>query len=115
MGAMASKITSLTIIYSSIYSSADQREHQSSASLAFVRGIYRRPVNSPHKWPVTRKMFPFDDVIMVYASDTPEGQHYIYDEWTNDESTEWTIMIMSDKLLSILTCFMYLMWRWSKQ
>ena len=35
-----------------------------SASLAFVRGIHRRPVNSPHKWPVTQKMFPFDDVIM---------------------------------------------------
>ena len=35
------------------------------ASLAFVRGIHRRPVNYPHKWPVTRKLFPFDDVIMV--------------------------------------------------
>ena len=45
-------------------SGTDQRKHQSSASLAFVRGIHRRPVNSPHKWPVTRKMFPFDDVIM---------------------------------------------------
>ena len=33
-------------------------------TLAFVRGIHRGPVNSPHKWPVTRKMFPFDDVIM---------------------------------------------------
>ena len=43
---------------------AHQRKHQSSASLAFVRGSHRRPVNSPHKWPVTRKMFPFDDVIM---------------------------------------------------
>ena len=41
----------------------DQRWYQSSASLAFVWGIHRRPVNSPHKWPVTRKMFPFDDVI----------------------------------------------------
>ena len=41
-----------------------QRKHQSSASLAFVRRIHRRPVNSPHKGPVTRKMFPFDDVIM---------------------------------------------------
>ena len=41
-----------------------QRNHQSSASLAFVWGIHRGPVNSPHKWPVTRKMFPFDDVIM---------------------------------------------------
>ena len=43
---------------------ADQRKHQSSASLAFVRAIHRGPVNSLHKWPVTRKMFPFDDVIM---------------------------------------------------
>ena len=40
------------------------RKHQSSASLAFVQGIHRWPVNSPHKWPVTRKMFPLDDVIM---------------------------------------------------
>ena len=66
MGAMASQITSLTIVYSTIYSGADQRKHQSSASLAFVRGIHRGPVNSPHKWPVTRKMFPFDDVIMSW-------------------------------------------------
>ena len=45
---------------------ADQRKHQSSASLALVRGIHRWPVNSPHKGPVTRKMFPFDDVIMIF-------------------------------------------------
>ena len=64
MGTIASQITSLTIVYSIFYSDADQRKHQSSASLAFVRGIHRGPVNSPHKWPVTRKMFPFDDVIM---------------------------------------------------
>ena len=63
MGAMASQITSLTIVYSAVYSGADQRKHQSSASLAFVRGINRWPVISPHKWLVTRKMFPFDDVI----------------------------------------------------
>ena len=65
MSSMASQITSLTIIYSTVYSGPDQRKHQSSASLAFVRGIHRVPVNSPHKWPVTRKMFPFDDVIMI--------------------------------------------------
>ena len=59
MGAIASQITSLTIVYSIVYSDADQRKHQSSASLAFVRGIYRWPVNSPHKRPVTRKMFFF--------------------------------------------------------
>ena len=64
MGTIAFQITSLTIVYSTIYSDADQRKHQSSASLAFVRGIPRGPVNSPHKWPATRKMFPFDDVIM---------------------------------------------------
>ena len=64
MDAMSSQITSLTIVYSTVYSDADRRKHQSSASLAFVRGIHRWPVNSPHKWTVTRKMFPFDDVIM---------------------------------------------------
>ena len=64
MGAMASQITSLTIVYSTVYSVEDQRKHQSSASLAFVWGSHRRPVNSPHKGPVTRKLFPFDDVIM---------------------------------------------------
>ena len=62
--AMGSQITSLTIVYWTVYSDADQRKHQSAASLAFVRGIHRWPMNSPHKWPVTWKMFPFDDVIM---------------------------------------------------
>ena len=66
MGSMASQITSLTIVYSTVYLSVDQRKHQSSASLAFVLGIHRGPVNSPHKGPVTRKLFPFDDVIMYY-------------------------------------------------
>ena len=64
MNAIASQITSLAIVYSTVYSDADQRKHQSTASLAFVWGIQRGPVNSPHKRPVTRKMFPFDDVIM---------------------------------------------------
>ena len=65
MGAIAAQITSLTIVFSTVYSGADQSKHQSSASLAFVWGIHRGPVNSPHKWPVTRKIFPFHDVIMV--------------------------------------------------
>ena len=64
---MASQITSLTIVYSTIYSGADQRKHQSSAPLAFVRGIHRSPVNSSHKWPITRKMFPFGDVTLGIA------------------------------------------------
>ena len=65
MTAMASQIASLMIVYSSVYSGADQRKHQSCASLAFVRGIHRGPVNFQHKGPVTRKMFQFDDVIMI--------------------------------------------------
>ena len=44
IGAMASQITSLTIVYSSIYSGADQRKHQSSASLASVRE------STGHRW-----------------------------------------------------------------
>ena len=66
MNTIASQITSLTIVYLTVNSGTDQRKHQSSASLAFVREIHRRPVNSPHKRPVTRKMFPFDDVIMLW-------------------------------------------------
>ena len=64
MSAMASQITSITMVYSTVYSGAVQRKHQRSASLAFVREIHRRPVNSLHKRPVTQKMFSFDDVIM---------------------------------------------------
>ena len=60
MTTVASQITSLTVVYSTVYSDADQRKHVSSASLAFVWGIHR----DPHKGPVTRKMFPFGDVIM---------------------------------------------------
>ena len=66
---MVSQITSLTNVDSTVYSGADQRKHQSSASLAFVRGIHRRPMNSPHIRPVTRKMFPFDDVISVFQEE----------------------------------------------
>ena len=69
MGTVASQITSLMIVYPTLYSDEDQRKHQSSTSLAFVRGIHRGPVNSLHKWPVTRKMFPFHDIIMHHGSD----------------------------------------------
>ena len=72
MGTVASQITSVTIVYSVVNSDADQRKHQSSASLPLVRGIHRGLVNSPHKWPVTRKMFLFYDVIMIS----------IYDKWS---------------------------------
>ena len=65
ISAMASQIIGVSIIYSIVCSGADERKHQSSASLAFVWGIRRSPVNSPHKGPVTRKIFPFHDFIMV--------------------------------------------------
>ena len=69
MSTVASQITSLMIVYSTTHSGADPREHQSSASLAFVREIHRGPVNSPHKRPVTWKMFPVDDIIMSWQHD----------------------------------------------
>ena len=62
MSAMASQIISVSVVYLIVWSGADQRNHQSSLSLVFVRGIHRWPVNSPHKGPVTRKMLPLDDV-----------------------------------------------------
>ena len=66
VGVMASQITIFTIVYSIVHSGADRRKHQNSASLASARGIQRWPVNSPHNWPVTRKTFPFVDVIMKW-------------------------------------------------
>ena len=79
MSAMASQITSLTIVYSIVYSGADQRKHQSSASLAVVRGIHRWPVNSPHKGPLTRKMFPFDVDLIYRITCIPSIQCYLSD------------------------------------
>ena len=66
MGAMTSQITSLAIVNSIVYSSADQSKQQSSVSLLFLRGIHQWPVISPTKGPVTRKIFSFDGVIMHY-------------------------------------------------
>ena len=92
MGTMASQVTSFTIVYSIVYSGPDQRKHQSSASLAFVRGIHRGPVNSPHKGPVTRKMFSFDDVIMIHM-DCALLCYVVF--WC------WSILPMSFKVTSL--------------
>ena len=78
MGAMASQITSLTIIYSTVYSGAGQRKHQSPAWLAFV---HQWLVNSPHKWPVTRQKFPFDDVIIFDLLKTHSTQTSAIVSW----------------------------------
>ena len=67
MAAMASQITGVLVVCLTICSGTDQRKHQSSASLPFVREIHRWPVNYLHKGPVTWKMFPFDDLIMIMA------------------------------------------------
>ena len=77
MSTVASHITSLSIVYSTVYSGADQRKHQCVASLALEWGIHRSPVNSPHKWPVTWKMFPFDDVIMFHCKQSPSLKYIL--------------------------------------
>ena len=64
MSAMASEITGISIAYTTVCSGTDEKEYQSFTSLDFVRGIHWWHVNSLHKEPVTRKIFPFDDVIM---------------------------------------------------
>ena len=86
MDTMTSQITSLMIVYSTVYSGADQRKHQSSVSLAFVRVIHRWP----HKGPITRKMFPFYDVIM-YIDD----QQILLDPW--NEHRSWCIPVMNSE------------------
>ena len=65
MRTMTSQITCVQIVYSPVCSGADQRKQQSSAPLAFVRGIHRWPMNSPRKRPFTREILPFEDVIMI--------------------------------------------------
>ena len=163
MSTVASQITSLMIVYSTVYSGADQRKHQSStglhernspvtgkfpsqrasnaenvsiwwrhhafilhwwsgqkleeqtvilshtyasyllhigikAPLAFVRGIHQWPVNSPHKGPATRKMFPFDDVIM---------HSFCIDEATMDDKNTpiyLTLIAFSSAYIITFTC-----------
>ena len=101
MSAIASQITSLTVVYSTVYSGADQRKHESSASLALVRGIHRGPVNSPHKWPVTRKMFPFDDVIMPFTIERQaqllNAKTYMIVPHRNRIELQWLLMYIRDE------------------
>ena len=89
MGTMVSQITSPTIIYSTVYSGAYQIKHQSSASLAFVRGIHRWP----HKGPVTRKVYPFNDAIMVWMRWDPDTQNNCY---FADDIFNWSSWIKND-------------------
>ena len=90
MNAMLSQITGVSIVHSTVCWTSDPRKHQRSASLAFVKGIHRWPVNSPHKGPVTRKMFPFDDVIM--SKKIPRGVINLYIPSCN-QSTVYYIFV----------------------
>ena len=92
MNSMASQITGISIVYSTICSGADQRKHQSSASLTFVRGIPRWQVNSLHKGPAMWKMFPFDDVIKF-------SQHHT-----------WWLHWCSHASLSVCCCSVCVFW-----
>ena len=93
MSTMASQTTGVSIVYSFVCPGV-HKKYQSSTSLAFVRGIHRWPVNSPHKGPVTRKMLPFDDVIMTFEINTfktkitPTGDTGLMESmaapWAND-------------------------------
>ena len=78
------------LFYSTVNSGPDERKHQSSASLVFVRGIHRWP-NSPHKGPVTRKMLSFEDVIMII--------------WPTWWPSPWTYMCQVQAAQWTETCF----------
>ena len=110
MSAMASQITSLMIVYTTVYSGADQGKHQSSASLVLVRGSHRWPAISSHKGPVTRKMFPFDVIIMWWSTSALahvrdmhlKGKHGVhvltcYPRRTNSTSTRQILVYFLNK------------------
>ena len=80
MSAMVSQITRVWMVCSTVCSDADQRKHQCSASLAFVRGLHRGLVNSPRKGPVTQKMFPFDDFIMKRCHQSSNGRLAVFQQ-----------------------------------
>ena len=114
MSAMVYRITSLVIVYSTVYSGTDQRKHQSSASLDFVWGIHRSPVNSPHKGPVTRKTFPFYDVIMrclemFVMNDRRNDARWLYYQRVIEDITKmwsiYTVTLCSQNIRTVV--FLY--------
>ena len=99
MSMMVSQITSVLIVYSTVCSGVDQRIHQSSMSLSFLRGINWWPVNSPHKGLIMWKMFPFDDIIidiqtisMHQSSISLAFERGIY--WWAVISPQWGLVMM---------------------
>ena len=124
MSAMASQMTGVLIVCLNVCSVADQRKHQSSMSVAFVRGIHRWLVNSLHKWPVARKMLSFDDVIMKWKSSYEMRPRILRQpdlrkvdlpcRWKAEMKALWSISILRSRLsinqLSILWIFIILTW-----
>ena len=124
MSAMASQMTGVLIVCLNVCSVADQRKHQSSMLVAFVRGIHRWLVNSPHKGPVARKMFSFDDVIMKWKSSYEMGPRILRQSdlrkvdlpcrWKAEMKALWSISILRSRLsinqLSILWRFIIITW-----
>ena len=77
MNAMASHITGVSVVCSTVRPCADQIKHQTSASLTFVRGNHRWWVDSPHKGPVTRKMSPFMTSSVIICTLSVNAEVYI--------------------------------------
>ena len=102
MSAMASQITSVSVVCSTVYSGADQRKHQSSASVAFVRGIHRWPMDSIRIGSVTWKMFPFDDTIMNLCK---------WDGWVIFLVYPWMLVIIIRRM-GYLSLDLYTTIRW---
>ena len=96
MGTMASQITNLTIVYSTVYSSADQRKHQISASLAFVRGIHR--TNGQYRGKCFHLMTSSRDLRLDMASDTAQNK---IDSFTVSllaaRAVHWGLSVVAEK------------------
>ena len=107
MTTIASQITSLAVVYSTVYSDADKKKPSKLHVTGLCVGNSPWPVNSPHKGPVTRKMFPIDDVIMFhwigFACVCVSSQRYIMingvASWTYRTTYAWKIPYMLGNLL----------------
>ena len=107
MGVIASQITSCTVVYSTAYSKRRSKKTPNSASPTFVKGIHRWMMNSPHRWPVTRKMFPFGDVIMIIrlgsCMSTPQHQAILLTNVDLSAIEEWWLLKFASQCSHPLT------------
>ena len=91
MNMMAPQITGIPIVCSTVCLCADQRKHQTSASLAFVRGIHRWPVDFPHKRPEKRQMVPFDNDFKVRCLGHQQIVKHISNYETNTDTVDFEL------------------------